>query len=396
MRVVRYVHENRVLCVLICCCALLLAAIGAGVYLERLSDLAEHRRDDLARRLVALEEALSSLQDVRISQASLLLTGKDIYRENFDQSRLVLARSIATLEALFLDDEHNARVIRELRRLYGLKLAELERAAEVYHSAGQESARGMFLSRQTDDYGTAIRRLLEHLKQRDRDQYAGASHLIAQRRTQVLAAAAGALLLAATLAGVALVSLRREVQQRQALSSRLEHEASHDALTGLPNRRSFMNELERAVSRASRSGSMAAVMFIDLDGFKTINDELGHDVGDQLLRAIARRLQSELRNTDLVARLGGDEFAVVADAASCDDLAQLAQRLIDAISVPLIDDLPHCVVTGSVGLAFYPQDGRDGTTVLSAADAAMYRAKRLGKGRVARVEGGESLERVAG
>jgi diguanylate cyclase (GGDEF)-like protein len=129
---------------------------------------------------------------------------------------------------------------------------------------------------------------------------------------------------------------------------------------------------------------MLAILFIDLDGFKRINDELGHASGDLLLRQVAQRLADSLRKSDLVARLGGDEFAVLADATSVDPLLQLAERLIEIVSAPLLDTHPDHRISASIGLAVFPSDAADGNALLSEADAAMYRAKRTGKGRVAR------------
>jgi diguanylate cyclase (GGDEF)-like protein len=251
-------------------------------------------------------------------------------------------------------------------------------------SNGFETARAVFMSRQADDYGVAIRMLIEHLKQRDQDTQIATNRLVGRQHSQLLSGAVGVLLLALLCGALAHASLRSEVRQRQDLSRRLEHEATHDALTSLPNRRSFMHELERSVARARRSGGMLAILFIDLDGFKQINDALGHPTGDVLLRQVAHRFEQSLRKSDLVARIGGDEFAVLADATSFDALVQLADRLIAIVSAPLLDAHPEHRISASIGLAVFPTDAADGTALLSEADAAMYRAKRAGKGRVAR------------
>jgi len=388
---VKFLHENKIAVVLLGCGLLLLAALAGGFYLQYLNDQAEDSRNRSTQRLLALEETLTSLQDVRIHQASLLITGKPEYLRRFDASREHLARSVSSLEALYVQsDEHNERVIKELKRLYGLKVNELLAAAEIERDSGFEAARATFMSRQSDDYGTAIRLLIEHLKQRDGEANQATNALIARQHLQLFSAAAFVVFLALLCGALAYVSLRREVAQRQALARQLEHEATHDALTGLPNRRSFMHELERSLARAQRSGSMIALLFIDLDGFKRINDELGHQWGDQALQQVALRFTRVLRKSDLLARLGGDEFAVIADVTQCDALMQLAERLNTVLAVPVIEGQGDRQLSASIGLAFYPVDAADGNALLSEADAAMYRAKRAGKGRVMRAPGAAS------
>ena len=381
----KFLHENKIAVVLLGCGLLLLAALGGGFYLQYLNDVAEEGRHLSTRRLIALEETLTSLQDVRIHQGELLITGKTVYIEKFDAARRQLALKVETLERLYAsDDAHDKKVIAELKRLYTLKVSELLAAAEMHRTSGFDVARAMFMTRNQDDYGTGIRMLIEHLKDRDSETNAAANRLIKQQHVQLFAAATSVFLLAMLCGALVHASLRREIRQRQALSLQLEHEATHDALTGLPNRRSFMHELDRSLARAQRSGSMLGILFIDLDGFKRINDELGHHTGDELLREVAHRFEQSLRKSDLVARLGGDEFAVIADAADCDVLEQLGQRLVDIVSVPLIEGQQERRISASIGIAFYPVDAADGTALLSEADAAMYRAKREGKGRVVR------------
>jgi diguanylate cyclase (GGDEF)-like protein len=389
---VKFLHENKIAVVLLACGLLLLAALAGGFYLQYLNDLAEDSRLASTRRLVALEETLTSLQDVRIHQGGLLITGKPQYLQKFDESRQQLAKNIEQLDALYAGaDEHDHKALHELKRLYGLKVSELMAAAELERTSGFDVARAMFMSRNSDDYGTGIRIIIEHLKQRAQESSTATNQLIGHQHTQLLSSAVGVFILALMCGVLVHVSLRREIRERQHLAQQLQHEATHDALTGLPNRRSFMHELERSLARARRNGSMIAILFIDLDGFKRINDELGHHTGDELLKHVAQQFEGSLRKSDLVARLGGDEFAVIADANSCDSLVQLAERLVATVSVPLIDGHDDWRISASIGVAFYPVDAADSTALLSEADAAMYRAKRQGKGRVARVEHRETL-----
>lgn len=162
----------------------------------------------------------------------------------------------------------------------------------------------------------------------------------------------------------------------------LLHLALHDPLTNLPNRALLDERLNQAISRGQAQGTGFAVLFIDLDGFKAVNDAFGHQSGDALLRELARRIRERvLEAHDTVARLGGDEFIVLARVIEPADAADLAERLIDALSEEALIDGHPLAVTASVGIAMYPQDGRDAHTLLTHADAAMYHAKRQGSQR---------------
>ncbi len=173
--------------------------------------------------------------------------------------------------------------------------------------------------------------------------------------------------------------------ERNAFEDRLAHQAHHDPLTGLPNRNLFAELLEHALRRAQRSGSAVAVLFLDLDRFKIVNDSLGHEAGDALLAALARRLSAVLRPGDVVARFGGDEFTVL-----CEDLVQTAadrqaigvgERLLDALREPFVIDDEEQFVSASIGISIGLTGLERPESLLRDADAAMYRAKERGKGR---------------
>ncbi|MBV8634103.1 MAG: EAL domain-containing protein [Burkholderiaceae bacterium] len=156
--------------------------------------------------------------------------------------------------------------------------------------------------------------------------------------------------------------------------------AGHDALTGLPNRNLLVDRLRQAISYAERYERRVAVAYIDLDKFKFVNDTLGHEAGDQLLVEVSQRLQACVRESDTVARLGGDEFAIVLyDQATEDVTMHAMQRILQSIAEPIQVDGGEIRTTCSIGFSFYPQDGRDVDTLLKNADAAMYRAKELGR-----------------
>jgi diguanylate cyclase (GGDEF)-like protein/PAS domain S-box-containing protein len=175
----------------------------------------------------------------------------------------------------------------------------------------------------------------------------------------------------------------RDVTQATLAEQKVHELARYDSLTGLPNRNMFLGELDRTIARAARNGGEFALCFIDLDRFKTINDTLGHDAGDELLRTMAERLRGVLRKTDLVARLGGDEFVVLIEGgAEGHDLAHVAGKLLQAIGEPLTIHGCSFLVTCSIGIGRYPADGEDAATLLKHADAAMYLAKEKGKNNI--------------
>jgi diguanylate cyclase (GGDEF)-like protein/PAS domain S-box-containing protein len=178
------------------------------------------------------------------------------------------------------------------------------------------------------------------------------------------------------------VSAVRDITERKRHEAQILHQATHDALTGLPNRAFFRELLVRALTQAQRSEKLLAVMFLDLDGFKNINDTLGHEAGDVLLKATARRIVSVLRKDDVVARQGGDEFTILLQGIhAVPDIIQVAEKLLAAIAEPLTYDYHEMYVTGSVGITVFPFDDTDVDSLLRNADTAMYRAKEAGKNR---------------
>ncbi|MDF0731594.1 diguanylate cyclase [Pseudomonas entomophila] len=168
----------------------------------------------------------------------------------------------------------------------------------------------------------------------------------------------------------------------QSENETLAHQASHDSLTGLPNRAFFEGRLNRSLRNAARQQDHLALLFLDSDHFKQINDNLGHAVGDEVLISVASRVRAQLREHDLVARLGGDEFAVLLTPLhSREDAQRIAEKIVASMKLPVTLDDGNSISTSlSVGIAYYPDDGQDSATLLNAADAAMYQAKRKRRG----------------
>ncbi|HYM61026.1 MAG TPA: EAL domain-containing protein [Thermoanaerobaculia bacterium] len=171
-----------------------------------------------------------------------------------------------------------------------------------------------------------------------------------------------------------------DITERKSAQEQMEYQAYHDILTGLPNRLLFRDRITVALAHARRYARGVAVMFLDLDQFKLVNDTLGHTVGDGLLQAIAERLVHCVRAEDTVSRMGGDEFTIlINDVLDVKAASLVAQKVLDSISQPVVVDTHELFVTTSIGVAMFPESGTDAETLLKNADWAMYRAKELGR-----------------
>ncbi len=179
-----------------------------------------------------------------------------------------------------------------------------------------------------------------------------------------------------------LLAIGRNISTQQATEERLRHLATHDALTGLPNRSLLSDRLRMAIAQARRTGKGFSVLVLDLDGFKKVNDALGHPVGDALLRVASERLREMLRDVDTLARVGGDEFVAVLPSTLTEaDIQIVARRMISAIQLPFDIQGNALYVSTSIGAAIYPDHGDSEVKLLAHADTAMYRAKETGKAR---------------
>jgi diguanylate cyclase (GGDEF)-like protein/PAS domain S-box-containing protein len=176
------------------------------------------------------------------------------------------------------------------------------------------------------------------------------------------------------------VGIFTDVTERKATQAQIEFLAHHDPLTNLPNRLLFRDRVERAIAHAERANTRLALMFLDLDNFKTINDSLGHSIGDALLKAAAARMQNLMRETDSIGRQGGDEFAIlITDVDDDDAVTAVAHKVLQELAPPFVIDGQELSVSASMGIAVFPGDGRDFETLLKRADTAMYHAKEEGR-----------------
>jgi diguanylate cyclase (GGDEF)-like protein len=177
-----------------------------------------------------------------------------------------------------------------------------------------------------------------------------------------------------------ILSVTQDVTSRRRADQEIRKLAHYDTLTGLSNRTFFLEQLQHAVALAGRNGTMLALLFIDLDHFKDVNDRLGHAAGDAVLAQLGVRMVQSLRQSDIAGRIGGDEFVVLLEAcADRKDVDEVANKLMNAIVQPMRIRDETCRLTASMGVACLPENGLDADTLLKHADTAMYRAKRHGR-----------------
>lgn len=171
-----------------------------------------------------------------------------------------------------------------------------------------------------------------------------------------------------------------DITKRKEMENKILRQANYDALTGLPNRKMGLEVLEAAIAKASSENRMLALLFIDLDRFKMVNDNLGHHIGDKLLNIVSKRINSVLRQTDIVARLGGDEFIVISEIKNArEGKIHVAERIANVFSSPFHVETHELHISPSIGVCFFPKDGKDSSTLMKNADTAMYEAKDEGR-----------------
>lgn len=350
--------------------------------------------------LEATDGRLRTLVDQHMTSLQLTKTMQVAVRE-----RTVSLARVISLQDLFEQDEEQQRFLRQAetfmvarRQILALPLSAEERellerqwqltlkAIPLQNQvielslAGHTHEAQRVLAQQAIPAQDAVMRTLSQLDDLIRSganealQDANRAHDEARR--WILLLSAGALFLGMLIASMVVRNIHRVGLERERL-------ATHDALTGLPNRTLLLDRIDQAILRARRQHTHVGLLFIDLDGFKAVNDSLGHAVGDDLLRLMAARLKQVVRAADIVARLGGDEFIVgVLDAPSRDQVVHVSEKLLEAISQPCHLAGHEVVLSGSVGVCVYPQDGRDAKSLVKCADFAMYAAKQDGKNRV--------------
>ncbi|MBF0482146.1 MAG: diguanylate cyclase [Desulfovibrionaceae bacterium] len=322
-------------------------------------------------------DAKSAVADLRERTVFAVLSRDEAVvraaREDEKSLSARFARDLDTIEANYLGDLQEVAAVRRLSEDWKIRRGQILDAA---WNGDFDQAGELVLSSGTPAY-IELHRTLEGIAEFARNK---AAFLMNEARRQgararnIVYATIFLGFAASFLAGLFVVRrVQRVVRDNEEI---LAHKANYDHLTGLPNRALFFDRLGQALEAAKRAQSLVAVMFIDLDGFKGINDRLGHEAGDELLVLAAGRLTSALRRSDTVARLGGDEFAVViAGARGSEEIYLVADKIAARLNAMALVKGSPVEVRGSFGVAVFPRDGRDTPTLMAKADQAMYRAK---------------------
>ncbi len=361
---------------------LILAAFALGIFVARQDarTLAAQQRERHADAIIeSADSILIGLQNIETGQRGYLITGNLSYLEPYHRGTVSIDQRIRRLGRLLPATSVNATLIATMRTLAAQKIAEIDQTIRVRTKHGYNAAANIVRT----NVGKQLMDMLRAELSGIRNQYhrvAVYEHVLVERRLRMtqIAATEFTVVLLVTLLGM-YWRIVRVVRRGYKLTDHLAHNAHNDPLTDLPNRGMFMNWLTYGLAQAQRMDGKAAVLFLDLDGFKPVNDRLGHSAGDHVLCEVAQRFKQSARTGDMIARIGGDEFAVFIPAVLNEsDPAELAHRLIEAMRQPIVADGSVVYVGVSIGAAMYPRNGKSPETLLEAADQAMYRAKREG------------------
>ncbi|TNC53010.1 diguanylate cyclase [Rubellimicrobium rubrum] len=359
--------------------ALVIGALVLSYREQAEGDLRVQARDASEQRISSLKTLLSIMQDIESGQRGFVITGLDEYLEPYDAALLRLAGAIGSLRQGYAGQPH---LRLEMAAIYRLADQKKERAASVIavrRTQGFEAAREMMLDRVGKRIMDALRSEIAfmtsiehtHVLKSEQDY---AATLIQSRRAFLFLSAVTFVSM-----GILLWLAAREMRASQQANARLSYLADHDPLTGLANRRFLHGTLEQALSAGPLPGQRHGLFILDLDGFKAVNDQLGHEAGDRLLVEVADRLKAVTRASDVLARLGGDEFALfMPDLSFQSEDQEITARLRCAIA--LIDPPHHAArISASIGLAVFPDEVRSSSELLRLADERMYQDKRGAK-----------------
>lgn len=360
----------------------LIALAGVSVHYSHVSDndweYVRHTREVIQK----LQEIKINLLELETSERGYLITGRETLLEHNEKVRAVLERENAELARLISDNPTQVQRTEEMVPLFTQRFESGKRLVALRDDYGLGAAQPIIVGGIDQAQSSAIvsvteKMLNEEYRLLDIRRAKFKSTLDARRNLTIVSGVV-ILFLVCSLGW----AVREDLRLRAEHVKQLDDIAHNDMLTGLSNRRSFTTSASSLLALAERQGSMTAVLMLDLDGFKNVNDTLGHEGGDMLLREVAQRLGQSVRNSDLVARLGGDEFVVfLPEFDSVDGVKGVAQKLLESLCQPyvLAPNQPCPPVGASVGIAWSPDHGEDLNTLMRHADMALYEAKRAGK-----------------
>lgn len=363
---------------------LLIGAVAVFAYDARTVIDAEEAEEDSSKALVLMGSFLNGLQQTQIEQQRFLLTGDAAHLQSYQQEKERSVNRISALKQVVANEGFSGLLpridaIEETQVNYINELdSAVQRSSKQDASAltkSGESRLARFHLQQIQLLLTDTESDITGMRQATNEHVA-----FSVKRASISILLVTILLIA--ILGLGYGNTSRAFATNRKLAEQLAHEAMHDALTLLPNRRFFNDWLEKSVAMAQRNNFSIAILFIDLDGFKQVNDRFGHDAGDQVLKVTAGRFQDLMRESDLLARLGGDEFAILVSQAPANEaLSVFAERIVGAMAEHISIGSEATKVGASIGIAVFPRDAQTVDSLIRASDEAMYQAKALGKNR---------------
>lgn len=356
----------------------LLIAAAAFVYEARVIISDGVAEDSAFSVLGTTNRVLDDLQDAETGQRGYLLTGSRAYLQPYERGSRDVEQALRQLYLLAGADSASMQIVRRIDGLRQTKLAELARTVDLARNGDRREAIALV---QTDEGKREMDRLRAGFAQLSELWQARQHRAAADARRRVIFGA-GALAAVASFVGAllayALVVQRRAFANIRAYSEAMDREAALDSLTGLPNRRRLLAAIDAVAAEPGIDTRKVALLYLDVDGFKSVNDVLGHSAGDVFLRRLAKWLSAVVRREDMLARVGGDEFvALLSDYGNDDDLRRLARRLIEQVqAVAQAEYAGRFSIGLSIGIATYPDRVTNIRQLMDVADAAMYVAKR--------------------
>jgi diguanylate cyclase len=359
----------------------LLVAAGVFIYEARIVIYDGLRDVEAVTVLTAANDVLHDLDGAESGQRGYLLTGNEEYLSPYYKSVRDLDGTMLRLKRVVTGDARSREIVRRVGQVEAAKMAEIRRTVALVRSGNRDVALALVKTNESRLYMESLRQdlglLLSDWRQR-RTEVTEDAH---ERVVLVAAVLTVFAVLVGFLMIYAIFVQRRAFAEVHAWSEEANRRASHDALTDLPNRRQLQTAIDALSADARYGARRIALLYLDIDGFKSVNDALGHSAGDALLRRLAKTLRSSIRSSDVLARVGGDEFVLL--AADCGDdasLVELAERLIAGVrTVGKQAYAGRFPIGVSIGIATFPDSAEQVDQLLDVADAAMYEAKRSGR-----------------
>lgn len=363
-------------------CGLLLtgAIVWQVVHGQRLGEL-EDRRQHLGLEIRVARSVVTGILDAETGQRGFLLTGgREQYLEPYTRAREKLKADFTQLHQLMVKDPLYADATRRVEKSVDLKLRELDETITAFRRGNRAGALQTVMTDRGKSYMDTARAqlatLIDTMSEERSQIWVEASRRIHQVRNGLIwmSVFIGAILV------FAYFLVARAEKQRAEFAARLEYAAHHDQLTGLPNRHYLKSHFGELLQKASTRNERLALFYIDLDNFKAVNDQYGHDAGDKVLKDATYVMRSLLGDAAKLVRLGGDEFALIYAPAPVDaTLAGLARDLIQNLRAVTLADGRPSGISASIGVAVFPENSQNESDLFHVADAAMYRAKHAGR-----------------